>query len=76
MASSKRQRLERLLQEMEEAEYSWLFEKGLAGLLPYLTDDAGDANDDYADCEGAPGLRGLLYYVDPRTERPANYVTE
>jgi hypothetical protein len=73
MASGRRARLERLLKVIEDDKYGWLHERGLAALLPHMTGDDDDDRD-YADCEGASGLWGLLYYVDPRTERPSNHV--
>jgi hypothetical protein len=76
MAYGKRAQLERLLQAIENAENGWIHERGLAALLPHLVDDDDDDDGNYTDCEGVLGLRGLLYYVDPRTERPADYVTE
>jgi hypothetical protein len=69
MASDRYRRLQKLMHHIANEQHGWLSEKGLATLLPQLIDDDSDnLGNDYADCEGLPGLAGLLYYRPLQSE--------
>jgi hypothetical protein len=76
MASNKRRQLERLLHEIAAYEEDPIMHtRGLANLLASGPKPDDDADADYSEYEGMPGLAGLLHYLPPQTERPYSDVT-
>jgi hypothetical protein len=62
------------MRQIAEEQHLWVFERGLASLLPFLQDDDG-SDDDIIDTD--VGLAQLLRYEpSPRIERPHGYVTK